>query len=239
MRYSVLGEGKRIRPILALAACEAVGGSVKKALPAACALELIHAYSLVHDDLPAMDDDDVRRGRPSCHKKYGEALGVLTGDALLTYSFELLASGGNGDSAVRLKVIREIAKAIGTQGMIGGQVVDIESGSGRSRGAVMEYINSRKTGALISASVRIGALMGGATPKQYQAISSYGDKVGLVFQLVDDQLDRDGAVRLYGVRAVRERAQSLTRSAVNSLRMFGSKGRSLEALAFFILTRNS
>ncbi len=237
MRYSVLGEGKRIRPILVLAACEAVGGSISSALQSACALELIHAYSLVHDDLPAMDDDDWRRGKPSCHKKYGEAVGVLTGDALLTYSFELLACG-NGDSGARLKVIREIAKAIGTQGMIGGQVVDVEAGRSRATSAVLEYINTRKTGALISASVRVGALLGCAGPKAYKAMALYGGRIGLVFQLVDDLLDGDGAVRIHGAEAVRKRAERLTRSAVACLAPFGEKTEPLRELAEFILVRN-
>ena len=238
MRYSVLGEGKRIRPILALAACEAVGGSISAStLKAACALELIHAYSLVHDDLPAMDDDDWRRGKPSCHKKYGEAVGVLTGDALLTYSFELLADGNaNGHSAVRLRVIQEIARAIGTQGMIGGQVVDVRPGV-RVTPAVVEYINTRKTGALISASVRVGALLGGASPRGYKAIGSYGDRIGLVFQLVDDLLDKDGAVKIHGTPAVQRKAERLTRSAVDTLNIFGKRAEPLRALAEFILVR--
>ncbi len=240
MRYSVLGEGKRIRPILALAACEAVGGKVSSVLPAACALEIIHAYSLVHDDLPAMDDDDFRRGKPSCHKKFGEAIGVLTGDALLTFSFELLASGShNGASSVHLQVIREIAKAIGTDGMIGGQVVDVDAARrGGVPPATMEYINTRKTGALISASVRIGALLGGVSPKAYQSIRHYGDRIGLVFQFVDDLLDKDGAVRLYGVEAVRRKANRLTESAIAALAPFGKKAEPLRALAQFILTRD-
>ena len=240
MRYSVLGEGKRIRPILALAACEAVGGPVSSVLPAACALEMIHAYSLVHDDLPAMDDDDERRGKPSCHKKFGEAIGVLAGDALLTFSFELLATGRrNGRSDIHLQVIKEIAQAIGTDGMIGGQVVDVAPvKGGRVAPATMEYINSRKTGALLSASVRIGALLGGASPRQYQAIRLYGDRIGLVFQWVDDLLDQDGAVRLYGAADVRRKAERLTQSAISALAPFGKKAEPLRALARFILTRN-
>ena len=239
MRYSVLGEGKRIRPILALAACEAAGGKVSDALHAACALELIHAYSLVHDDLPAMDDDDLRRGKPSCHKKFGEAVGVLTGDALLTYSFELLARGNHG-TAVHLRVISEIARAIGTDGMIGGQVADVQfSNNGHTDPRMLELINSRKTGALIGASVRTGALLGGATPAQYRAISAYGDKIGLVFQLVDDLLDRDGAVKVSGERAVRSKAERLTSQAEADVTSLGRRAEPLKAIARFILTRGS
>jgi len=244
MRYSVLGEGKRIRPILALAACEAVGGRVKIALPAACALELIHAYSLVHDDLPAMDNDDFRRGKPSCHKKFGEALGILTGDALLTYAFELL-SYKNHDPAVRLKVIQEISRAIGTRGMIGGQVEDVVStqeilqAGRRISPTFVNDMNARKTGALIAASVRIGALLGGASSARYQALSLFGDRVGLMFQLVDDLLDGDGLVRLLGPAAVRRQAERLTEEAISALKPLGNRARILRVLAEFILNRGS
>jgi len=236
MRYSVLGKGKRIRPILTLAACEATGGKVSQALHAACALELIHAYSLVHDDLPAMDDDDFRRGKPSCHKKFGEAMGVLTGDALLTFAFELLTAK-NHPPAVHLKVVRQVAQAIGTDGMIGGQVADVTV-RGRLSAQAMVKIHNKKTGALMAASTRVGALLGGATPSSYRALSRYGEKVGLVFQLVDDLLDRDGAVRLYGAKRVRAQAERLTHSAVAQVCPLGKRAEPLAALARFILTRN-
>ncbi|MBI3322289.1 MAG: polyprenyl synthetase family protein [Candidatus Omnitrophica bacterium] len=239
MRYSVLGEGKRVRPILALAACEAVGGKVSQALHAACALEMIHAYSLVHDDLPAMDDDDFRRGKPSCHKKFGEAMGILTGDALLTYAFELLTRANHG-SDVHLRVVREVARAIGTGGMIGGQVSDIQAaGAGAATARRLESINTRKTGALIGCSVRIGGLLGRATPAQYRALSLYGERIGLVFQLVDDLLDSDGMARRSGREAVRRKAQALTRSAVQALSPLGRRAEPLRALAQFILTREA
>lgn len=237
MRYSVLGEGKRIRPILALAACEAVGGKVSAALHAACALEMIHAYSLVHDDLPAMDDDDFRRGRPSCHKKFGEAMGILTGDALLTYAFEMLCRGNHG-SGVHLQVIREVARAIGTQGMIGGQVADVRAGTtGKASARQLESINARKTGALIGCSVRVGGLLGGATPAQVRALSAYGQRIGRVFQLVDDLLDSDGLARRSGREAVRRRAEHLTREGVAALAPLGRRAQPLRLLAQFILTR--
>ncbi len=262
MRYSVLGQGKRIRPILALAACEAAGGRVASALHAACALEMIHAYSLVHDDLPAMDDDDFRRGKPSCHKKFGEAIGVLTGDALLTYAFQMLARPvprtSNGTTyleglryVVPLEVAREVAEAIGTRGMIGGQVSDVAAGEGhangkgrrtgrgRPTGRGMEEIHTRKTGALIAASVRVGALLGRARPSLYRALCRYGRKVGLVFQLVDDLLDSDGLVPLWGEARVRGKAARLTESAIRDLRPLGKRAEPLRALARFILTRES
>ncbi len=266
MRYSVLGEGKRIRPVLALAACEAAGGKVSDALHAACALELIHAYSLVHDDLPAMDDDDFRRGKPSCHKKFGEALGILTGDALLTYAFDLLtranSAEANGEASssrshhgasVHLRVIREVAEAVGTEGMVGGQVADVMGMRGASvRGSILrlrsgsprtveaiESIHARKTGALISVSVRAGALLGRATPTAYSALRRYGDRVGLVFQLVDDLLDKDGAARLQGKSQVWRRAERLTEEAVAAVKPLGSRADPLRELARFILTRSS
>ncbi len=238
MRYSVLGEGKRIRPILALAACEAVGGKASDALHAACALELIHAYSLVHDDLPAMDDDDFRRGKPSCHKKFGEAIGILTGDALLTYAFELLTRA-NHDASVHLKVIQEVARGIGTEGMIGGQVADVAIPNRRLNAQAIEFINRRKTGALISASVRVGALLGRAKPESYRLLCKYGDQIGLVFQLVDDLLDKDGAVRLSGKEPVRRRAEALAHSAISALEPLGHRAEPLRQLARFILTRTS
>ena len=238
MRYSVLGEGKRIRPILVLAACEAAGGRVSDALHAACALELVHAYSLVHDDLPAMDDDDFRRGKPSCHKKFGEALGILTGDALLTYSFDLLTRA-NHDPSIHLKVIREVAQAIGTEGMVGGQVADMAIPKSRLDSRAMEFINTRKTGALLSGSVRVGALLGRAKPAAYRALCRYGDRIGLVFQLVDDLLDKDGAVRLSGKSQVRRQAEQLTDRAIADLKPLGTRAEPLRQLARFILTRSS
>ena len=239
MRYSVLGDGKRIRPILTLAACEAVGGKVSAALPGACALEIIHAYSLVHDDLPSMDNDDFRRGRPSCHKQFGEAVGILTGDALLTYAFELLSSSNGHNDSVHLAVIREVTKAIGTDGMIGGQVVDVGAGKQRVQRKTLEYINTRKTGSLLAASIRVGGLLGHAKPKLYKALTQYGDRIGLVFQLVDDLLDGDGVVRVEGAEQVRSRAERLTRLSINALAPLGRRAQSLKSLAQFILTRGS
>ena len=238
MRYSVLGEGKRIRPILALAACEAVGGKLSAALPTACALELIHAYSLVHDDLPAMDDDDIRRGKPSCHRQFGEAVGILAGDALRTYAFELL-SRANHDSTTHLAVIQEVARSIGTQGMIGGQVADIQSSGRKMDPRAVVAIHARKTGALIAGSVRVGALLGRAKPAAYRALCRYGQQIGLVFQLVDDLLDHDGLAEVASERSVRARAQRLTQEAVALLSPLGRRAEPLRELAGFILTRGT
>ena len=234
MRYSTLGEGKRIRPILTLAAAEAVGGALEDALPAACAIELVHAYSLVHDDLPAMDDDDMRRGRPSCHKRFGEAIGILTGDALLTHSFWILARQRRRPAAW-LKIAQELAYGAGTMGMIGGQVVDIDF-SKRDR-ASLEYILAHKTGALISTAVRIGGMAGGARAVALRRLSRYGECVGLVFQLVDDLLDRDGVVVAWGEAETRHRAEQLTEQARRAANFFGRRGEPLVELAEFVLTR--
>jgi len=191
MRYSMFAGGKRIRPILVLAAAEAVGGDAAGAMPAACALEMIHTYSLIHDDLPAMDDDDFRRGRSTNHKVFGEATAILAGDALLTEAFILLSSSqakGLDASTVR-RVISIIARAAGSQGMVGGQVVDMESEGKAIDMATLQYIHTRKTGALLLASIQSGALLGGADEAQFDALTRYGEATGLAFQVADDILD--------------------------------------------------
>ncbi|MBI4314072.1 MAG: polyprenyl synthetase family protein [Candidatus Omnitrophica bacterium] len=236
MRYGVLGEGKRVRPILALAACEAVGGALEEALPAGCAIELVHAYSLVHDDLPAMDDDDFRRGRPSCHKQFGEAIGILAGDALFTLSFQVI-SRQRSHPARWLQINQELAQAAGTFGMIGGQVADLQGPEAAAKTSTLEYILEHKTGALIAAAVRMGALAGGATPKQLAKLTRYGECVGLVFQLVDDLLDRDGVVKVWGELVTRQRAENLTAQAKAALASFGSKAQPLRDIADFLNSR--
>ncbi len=239
VRYSVMSSGKRIRPVLALAACEAVGGDPRRALAAACAIEMIHTYSLIHDDLPSIDNDDYRRGRPSCHKRFGEALAVLAGDALLTRSFELLAQANGHSAAVHLTAIREIAAAAGTSGMIGGQVVDIEPVRGRQTPQRLRYINAHKTGALIAVSVKTGALLGGATPLQYRRLSRFGERIGLVFQIVDDVLDGDGVAKLLGVARAGAQARRLTQQAVRELAPLGVRAERLRQLASLIATRTA
>lgn len=198
MRYSVFAGGKRLRPVLAMSACEAVGGSISAVLPAACALELIHTYSLIHDDLPALDDDDFRRGRLTNHKVYGEAIAILAGDALLTLAFEVLAdfrrSGGPESipSEQRLLIIREIAQAAGSLGMVGGQVADMQASDREITPEDLHYIHSQKTGALCRAAVRAGAIVGGADANRLAALTLYAEKFGLAFQITDDILDIEG-----------------------------------------------
>ena len=192
MRYSVFAGGKRLRPILMIAACESLGGHAGQVLHAACAMEMIHTYSLIHDDLPAMDDDDFRRGRPTNHKVYGEATAILAGDALLTEAFRILADAEANRSvppATVIKVIELVARYAGSQGMVGGQVVDMESEGKEIDFPTLEYIHTHKTGGLILASVQVGALLGGANDSQVAAIKRFGGAAGLAFQIADDILD--------------------------------------------------
>ncbi|MCP4705894.1 MAG: polyprenyl synthetase family protein [candidate division Zixibacteria bacterium] len=187
IRYSVLAGGKRIRPILALTTYEAFGGKDKDIInPAACSLELVHTYSLIHDDLPCMDDDDLRRGIPTLHKKYNEAVAVLAGDALHDLAFELIAKSGSAE------VVSELAKAIGTNGMLGGQMADVEAEGKDNSIEQIEFIHKHKTGALIRASIRIGAMLAGVDKTSLDNISIYGEKIGLAFQIIDDILDIEG-----------------------------------------------
>ena len=191
MRYSVLAPGKRLRPILVIAGAEAVGGEAATVLDTACAMELIHAYSLIHDDLPAMDDDDYRRGRLTNHKVFGDAIAILAGDALLTLAFQLIAANAARLSDPRLiaRVIADVADAAGTNGMVGGQVVDIESEGKAIAPETLDYIHLRKTAALIRVSLRAGATLAGAAPAHIEAVSRAGEALGLAFQIVDDILD--------------------------------------------------
>ena len=237
IRYSLEG-GKRIRPILTLAACEAVGGPAQAALPAACAIEMIHAFSLVHDDLPCLDNDDLRRGQPTVHRKFGEAVALLTGDALLTLAFELIAkSDGNPQRQVR--VLTELTRAIGTQGMIGGQVADLEAKGKELDLPKLEYIHTHKTGALIAASVKVGGILGGGTLPQLKELLKFGEYVGFTFQIVDDIMDKDGYCLLVEVKGARAEAEKLTAKAKEHLEVFEKKGQALKALADFILNRET
>ncbi|GFO65153.1 polyprenyl synthetase family protein [Geomonas paludis] len=259
MRYSVFAGGKRVRPVLMLAACEAVGGSADAVMPAACAMEMIHTYSLIHDDLPAMDNDDFRRGNPTNHKVYGEATAILAGDALLTEAFILLSNGTGGDPAARLRVIQEIAVASGSRGMVGGQVVDMES-EGRHDVdiATLSYIHTHKTGALIRASVRCGAILGGASEEQFKSLTRYADAIGLAFQIADDILDVEGTTEelgkdagsdqargkatypaLMGLEASKARAHELVEIALDALASFDERAEPLRAIASYIVKRKS
>lgn len=266
MRYSVLGGGKHLRPLLVVASAEACGGNPRAVLPVACAVELIHAYSLIHDDLPAMDNSDTRRGRPTCHIAFGEAIAVLAGDALHALAFELIARASpRCDSQRVLAVSQDIAKSIGTAGMVGGQVLDL-LGEGRTfpggtnspppapLAELVPEIHLRKTAALIAACVRAGALLAGAEPSTLHALSAYGERLGLAFQIIDDILDIVGDDRVLGKRAgsdaakatypaafgvtrSRDMAAQLTAQAVESLAPLGDRGVILQELARSLLAR--
>jgi len=262
MRYSVFAGGKRVRPILMLAACEAVGGDRRMAMPAACAMEMIHTYSLIHDDLPAMDNDDFRRGNPTNHKVFGEATAILAGDALLTEAFILLSRPENAETSgpgVLAKVIHEIALCSGSRGMIGGQVVDMES-EGRKEIdlATVQYIHTHKTGALIRASVKTGALLGGAGDEDLAAMVRYGESIGLAFQIADDILDIEGTTEqigkdagsdqargkatypaVMGLAESKRRAAELVATALDALSSFDEKAEPLRAIASYIVQRKS
>lgn len=260
MRYSVFAGGKRIRPLLMIAACEAVGGEIDAVFPTACAMEMIHTYSLIHDDLPAMDDDDYRRGRQTNHKVYGEATAILAGDALLTQSFILLATSPSDDSvsaANRLRVLQIIASAAGSLGMVGGQIVDMDSEGKKVELPLVEYIHTHKTGALILASLQAGAVIGGANPGQYAALTRYGECAGLAFQIADDILDIIGEQSiigkdvgsdihrgkatypaLLGLAESRRRAEELRDLAIDALLPLGDKAEPLRALVSFIVDRS-
>lgn len=236
LHYSLEG-GKRIRPILTLAACEAVGGNMEKALAAACGIELIHTFSLVHDDLPCLDNDDTRRGRPTLHKQFGEPIALLAGDALLTLGFEFLSRDGYGTQ--QFEVLREITRAIGTYGMIGGQVADLEMKGKEPDLPRLEYIHAHKTGALIAASLKIGGILGGGSPQAAEELFTFGEYVGFTFQIVDDIIDGEGYTLLFEAKGAKAEAEKLTEKAKEHLKPFGERGKILEALADFILHRNT
>ncbi|MFQ5867765.1 MAG: polyprenyl synthetase family protein [bacterium] len=239
MRYAVFGKGKRLRPILVIAAAEACGGKASAVLPVACAIEMVHTYSLIHDDLPAIDDDDYRRGKLSCHKKFGEAMAILAGDALLTRAFEVL-SGMRfpEDGAVQAKVIGKITRAIGTEGMLGGQVEDIQSlssGTQAEKEKKLAYIHSHKTGTLISVALRVGAMLAGASTGELKALDKYGRSFGLAFQITDDILDKKEKreltyPRIHGLKASREKVKRLIKSAKVPLKIFEKRADILEKL---------
>lgn len=243
MRYAVFSGGKRIRPLFALAACQAVGGDEKKVLPAAVALEFIHNYSLIHDDLPCMDDDDLRRGQPSCHKKFGENTAILAGDALLTLAFKTLtASNGSRSSTAAARTLQAahwVAEAIGSRGMVGGQALDMEYKGKEPNLAIIDFINTHKSGALIAVAVRVGGYLGGGTPRQVEALYRYGKSAGLLFQIVDDIMDREGYAKVMGVPEARREAQTLHEKAQKQLEPFGRKAAFLRHLADFVLTRKT
>jgi len=261
IQYSLFAGGKRIRPILSMAAFEAIGGRGDKILPFACALEMIHTYSLIHDDLPALDNDDYRRGKPTCHKVFGESIGILAGDALLTEAFKLMTdrtiqefSIHNGGSI--LDVINEVAQAVGMSGMVGGQVLDIESEGKEVDFPTLQYIHTHKTGALILVSVRVGAKLGGASEETLKALTHYGERIGLAFQIADDILNVEGKAALLGKKTgsdlsrgkatypvllgleeSKRRGKELVELAVKAVESFGPEAEPLREIAWFILSR--
>jgi geranylgeranyl diphosphate synthase type II len=260
MRYSLFAGGKRLRPTLVLAAGESLGAPTEALMPAACAVELIHTYSLVHDDLPAMDDDDLRRGRPTCHKVFGEAMAILAGDALLTLAFEVLSREDAAPNRERqVRVIREIASAAGTVGaLIGGQVVDIDSEGKTIDSATLDYIHRSKTGALIKASVVCGGILAGGSDAEIKHLAAYGERIGLAFQIADDILDvtstseqlgktpgKDQASRkatypaIHGMAASEARGRQLVDEACEILSKLKHNTEVLRALAAFIVVRSS
>ncbi|MEX1116774.1 MAG: polyprenyl synthetase family protein [Akkermansiaceae bacterium] len=256
MRYSVFAGGKRLRPVLCLAAAEACGGKISNALAPACAVELMHTYSLVHDDLPAMDDDDLRRGRPTCHKVYGEGMAVLCGDALLTESFIVLAQTPVTKRHGTRDYIAELAETGGSRKLIGGQVMDLEGEGKKLTKRDLVRIHEAKTAALLTTSLRLGAMTANATPVKLDALTRFGRALGLAFQVIDDILDvtqstevlgktagKDEAVdkstypAILGLDASRREAAKLTREAMAALESFSTKGSRLRELADHLLSR--
>jgi geranylgeranyl diphosphate synthase type II len=256
MRYSVFAGGKRLRPVLCLAAAEACGGEIYDALGPACAVELMHTYSLVHDDLPAMDDDDLRRGRPTCHKVYGEGMAVLCGDALLTESFILLAKTPTTQRYNTRHFISELAETGGSRKLIGGQVMDLEGEGKNLTKRELVRIHEAKTAALLTTSLRLGAMSANATPAKLEALSTFGSALGLAFQVIDDILDvtqttevlgktagKDEAVEkstypaILGLEGSRKEAAKLTRAAMDALEPLGKKGGRLREIATHLLKR--
>lgn len=256
MRYSLFAGGKRLRPILCLAASEAVGGEVQAAMPAGCALEMIHTYSLIHDDLPAMDDDDLRRGKPTNHKVFGEAIAILAGDGLLTEAFVLLSDDNSLLPERAVQVIGVIAKAASYRGMVGGQVVDMLSQNKRADLETVQQMHSRKTAALIAAAAESGALAGKGSEAQIAALARYGRAIGLAFQIADDILDIEGDTELLGkttgadeargkvtypaavgLERSRQAADEMINDALAALEGFDDRATPLRSLANYIITR--
>jgi len=256
MRYSLFAGGKRLRPILCLAAAEACGSLTKSALPLACALECIHTYSLIHDDLPSMDNDDFRRGRATCHKVYGDGIAILAGDALLTIAFEIAAAAEGWSRYDLREIFREISIAAGSRKLIAGQVADLEGEGKKLNLTQLRYIHENKTAALLTTSVRLGAMSANATPTKLRAISEFGYALGLAFQVIDDILDvtqtseklgksagKDAAAQkatypaVLGLEKSRREAGRLTRRAHEALRPLGRKADRLHEIANYLLER--
>jgi len=251
IRYSLLGGGKRLRPILALAAGEVAGAPVRTVLPFACALELVHTYSLVHDDLPAMDDDDLRRGRPTSHKVFGEGVAILVGDALLTEAFELMAGARHVAPHNALAAVAEMARAAGEAGMVGGQALDLAAEARAATLAAIRTIHRRKTGALFTAAVRVGALVANARPALLRRLTTYGEQLGLCFQIADDIADAAGAgdgrtdhvlgkatyPALLGMGRARTHAERARDAALAAVAPLGARATPLRAIATLVVAQ--
>lgn len=252
MRYALLSPGKRLRPLLCLGGCEAVGGEIANAIPAACAIEMVHAMSLVHDDLPALDNDELRRGQPTCHRKFGEALAILAGDALLAHAFTVMVEASHNIEPKRLVwAIAELAEAAGPKGIAGGQVQDILSAGASAIGQeTVDFIHKHKTGRLMAASAAIGGIVGGGNAEEVSRLKEFGLELGLAFQILDDVADvtcsqeelgktpgKDAKAgkatypALFGVEASKSLAREIIQRAVQSLEIFGSKAGTLHAIA--------
>ena len=257
MRHSMFAGGKRLRPILCLAAAEACGGEVETALPAACAVECLHTYTLIHDDLPCMDDDDFRRGVPTCHKVYGEGIAVLAGDALQALAFQLLTQVPSHANYNVGHYVSELAITSGSLHLIGGQVMDLEGEGKKLPLADLRYVHESKTAALLTSSIKLGGMCVGATPEQVRALHTFGWDTGLAFQIIDDILDvtqtteklgksagkdltseKSTYPALLGLQASRDEAHRLTNEAMNALEVFGEKAARLRQLAEHLLNRD-
>jgi geranylgeranyl diphosphate synthase, type II len=259
MRYSIFAGGKRVRPVLIIAAGESLGGARETLLALGAAVEMIHTYSLIHDDLPALDNDDLRRGVPTCHKMFGEAIAILAGDSLMTRCYQVLADLPGVTDAVRLAILRQVACATGTiEGMIGGQVVDLESEGKPIDPPVLEYIHRSKTGALLTACTVCGALAAGARDSELDMLTRYGRRIGLAFQIVDDILDlttssqelgktagKDEKVKkatypaLYGIETSREKARQLISASIEAIKDLGPAAEPLRGIARFVYDRTA
>lgn len=258
MRYSVFAGGKRLRPVLMLMTCEMCGGDINEVMPFACALEMIHTYSLIHDDLPAMDNDDLRRGMPTSHKKFGEATAILAGDALLTKAFEVVSQYSGSETARAMRAINILAVSAGTEGMIGGQIVDMESENKTITLDELRYLHLNKTGAIIRSACAIGALMSGADETEIQAVDEFAKNLGIAFQIQDDILDVEGTeeelgkpigsdaeenkntyVSLLGAEKSRELSLSYSEKAKKALETFGENAEFLRELTDYLTERKS
>jgi geranylgeranyl diphosphate synthase, type II len=259
MEYSLFSNGKRIRPILAIAVCEANGKTSDDLLPVACAIEMIHTYSLIHDDLPSIDNDDIRRGKPTCHKVFGDAVAILAGDGLLTEAFRIMTDDHftyRIGPKILKQIIFEIASAAGSNGMVGGQVMDVLYDGKEGTKNILNFIHMHKTTALIRASVRIGAITGGAKVKELKKFTKYAESIGLAFQITDDILDAEGDeeivgkrlkkdsgkqtyIKHYGIVASKIKVEQLIEEAIEAIEFLGENSKILSALAGYICNRVS